>query len=111
MWSGAHRAPLQLIPFKELHGFLVFLRGRFCLECAEVSALARLGILLARIQPITTLNFSDHDLADGRPTQILPLRVSTRNVFRATLAGPCVTLPVRTSKRELCHGHCTLNPS
>src|SRR6266436_8201740 len=101
------------MPFEILHRFLVFLGRSFCLECTEVPSLPRLGIFLPGIQAVAAgFQFSDHDfyVVQGTPTQILPSRVSTLNVFKSTLAGPLVTFPVRTSKRDLCHGHCTLNP-
>jgi hypothetical protein len=69
--------------------------------------LSGLRIFLARIQPILAgFKFSDHEdfPSRGTPTQILPSCVSTLNVFKSTLAGPLVTLPVRASKHELCHG-------
>src|SRR5205807_8472658 len=100
----------NLLPFKVLHGFFVFFGRGLGLECTEISALPRLRVFLPGIQTITALNFSNHGcFVSSTPT--LPARVSTLNVFKSTLAGPLVTLPVRTSKQELCHGHCTLNPS
>src|SRR5215467_7107943 len=93
----------------------MFLRRSFRLERAEISSFPSFRIFLARIQTILAgVQFSDHygfSLARGTPTQILPSRVSTLNVFKFTLAGPLVTSPVRTSKQELCHGRCTLKPS
>ena len=49
-----------LASFKILNSLLVFLRGSFGLERAEISSLAGLRIFLSRIQSITALNFSDH---------------------------------------------------
>ena len=48
------------MPFEVLHGLLVFLRGRFGFERAEIAALASLRIFLSRIEAITALHFSDH---------------------------------------------------
>jgi len=102
------------MPLKELHGSFVFLGRSFRLKSAEIPSLPSLRILLPRVQPIfTRLKPSDHnDFSTERrtPTQTLPSRSSTLNVFRSTLAGPLVTFPVRTSKHELCHGHCTSKP-
>src|SRR5438034_881602 len=83
------------------------------LKRAEISSFPCLRIFLSRIQSITGFNFSDHDslLSGGNTMPVLPARVSIVKVFKSTLAGPLVTFPVRTSKHELCHGHCTLKPS
>jgi hypothetical protein len=81
----------RLIPFEILNSFLVLFGGGFGFERAEIAAFVRLRIFLSRIQTVTAFNFSDHDdfaAARGTPTQILPSRVSTLNVFRSTLAGP-----------------------
>src|SRR5687767_33292 len=52
------RLPLSL---EELHGALVLLCGRARLEGAEVAALPRLRILLARVEPILTgFQLPDH---------------------------------------------------
>src|SRR6266496_1984206 len=103
----------ESMPFEVLHRFFVFLRRSPCLERAEISSFPCLRILLSRIQSIAGFNFSDHDsvLSRGNTMPVLPSRVSIVNVFKSTLAGPLVTFPVRTSKHELCHGHCTLKPS
>src|SRR6266545_5272136 len=90
-----------LSPFEILNSFLVLFGGGFGFKRAEIAALVRLGIFLARIQTITAFNFSNHDCI-ARSTPIFPSRVSTWNVFKSTLAGPFVTLPVRMSKQELC---------
>ncbi len=48
--------------FKVLHRLLVFLCRSLCLEGAEVSALTRFWIFLARIQPILAgFQLPDHD--------------------------------------------------
>jgi hypothetical protein len=48
--------------FKVLHCLLVFLCRSFCLEGAEISALTRLRIFLARIQPVLAgFQLPDHD--------------------------------------------------
>jgi hypothetical protein len=40
------------LPFKVLHGALMFLCGRKCVEGAEVSALAGFWVFLARIETV-----------------------------------------------------------
>ena len=56
--QGAH----ELIPLEILNGAFVFLRRSLCLEGAEISSFARLGIFLARIQSILVgFEFPDHD--------------------------------------------------
>src|SRR5438477_9422 len=87
--------------------------GSIGLKRPEIPAFPGLWIFLPRIQPITGFKFSDHVdfVSRGRTMPTLPSRISTSKTFRSTLAGPLVTLPVRTSKHELCQGHCTLNPS
>src|SRR5262249_8004187 len=45
--------------------------------------------------------------AGVRRTRSLPSRTVASSVLRSSLAGPCVILPVRTSKQERCHGHIT----
>src|SRR5437588_11037834 len=101
-----------LAPFEILHRFFVFLGSRFCFECSEVSTFSGLRISLSRIQTIARFQFPDHGdfVLRGRRMPTLPSRISTLKIFRSTFAGPFVTLPVRTSKHELCHGHCTLKP-
>ena len=96
-----------LLPFEILHRFFVFLGGGFGLERAEVPTFPGLRIFLSRIQTVTGFQFPDHAdfVPRGRGTPTLPSRISTLRIFRSTLAGPLVTLPVRTSKHELCHGH------
>jgi hypothetical protein len=100
--------------FKVLHRLLVLLRRRFRLERAEISSFPRVRIFLAGIQPILAgfkfPNHGDFSVARGTPMHTSPSRVSTLKVFKFILAGPFVTLPMRTSKQELCHGHCTLQP-
>ena len=50
------------MPLEELHGFLMLLCRRARLERAEVTALAGLGIFLARIEPVFAGGeLSDHD--------------------------------------------------
>src|SRR2546423_10756114 len=96
-----------------LHRFLVLLRASFGFERPEVATFSGFRIFLSGVQTITGFQFSDHaDLVSrDRRMPTLPSRVSTLKVFRSTFAGPWVTFPVRTSKQELCQGHCTLNPS
>src|SRR6266581_6131650 len=103
----------ESIPFEVLHRFFVFLRRSACLERAQIPSLPCLRVFLSRIQSVAGFNFSDHDsfLSRGNIMPVLPARVSIVNVFKSTLAGPLVTFPVRTSKHELCHGHCTSKPS
>src|ERR1700686_406027 len=62
IWYRAQR-PLttELFPLEKLHGALVFLCGFERVECAEISALAGFGILLARVKTILArLQFPDH---------------------------------------------------
>jgi hypothetical protein len=48
---------------EELHCALVFLRRRARFERAEIPTLARLGILLSRVQPVlTALEFANHTI-------------------------------------------------
>ena len=50
------------MPLEILHGAFMFLRGFLSVKRAEVATLARLGILLARIEPVLSgFQFSDHD--------------------------------------------------
>jgi hypothetical protein len=94
--------------FKVLHSLLVLLRRSFRLESAEISSFPGPRIFLAGIKPILAgfqfPNHCDFSVARGTPMHTLPSRVSALKVFKFTLAGPFVTLPVRTSKKELCHG-------
>src|SRR5438132_10929578 len=94
--------------FEILNSFLVFFSGGFGFERAKVPAFPGLRILLARIQTVSAFNFSAHR---ANSKNAFSSRISIRNVFKSTFAGPWVTLPVRTSKRDLCHGHSTSKPS
>ena len=52
------------MPLEELHGFLMLLRRGARLERAEVTALAGLGILFARIEPVLAGGkFADHGVS------------------------------------------------
>src|SRR2546423_14499780 len=86
---------------------MVFFDDGVCFKGAGIAPIASLGIFLARDQAKTAFNFPNHRVTSKN---VFPSRTSIRNVFKSTFAGPCVTLPVRTSKRDLCHGHSTSNP-
>jgi hypothetical protein len=66
----------DLLPFEILHSFFVFLGCAFGFECAKVPASSGLRILLARIQPVAALNFSDHALS---PSYFVPKQRSDCN--------------------------------
>lgn len=58
------RAGTPAAVFEILHGSLMFLRRGAGLECAEVAALAGLGILLARVEAVTAgRKFATHRIA------------------------------------------------
>ena len=96
---------VQSMAFKVLHRLLVLLRRKLRLKRAEISSFPRVRIFLAGIQPILAgfkfPNHGDFSVARGTPMHTSPSRVSTLKVFKFILAGPFVTLPMRTSKQEL----------
>jgi hypothetical protein len=53
------------MPFEKLNGAFVFLSGGAALECAQVSSLAGLGVLLSRIQTVTAFNSFNHIFLPG----------------------------------------------
>lgn len=64
MKHGSHfnQEHKHLIPLEILNGAFVFLRRSLCLEGAEISSFACLGIFLARIKSIlAAFQFPDHD--------------------------------------------------
>ena len=52
------------MPLEELHGAFVFLRGRARPKGAQISGLARAGVLLSGIETILTgFELANHDVA------------------------------------------------
>jgi hypothetical protein len=78
-----------LVPFEELHGSLVFLRGRARFERAEIAPLPGLRVLLPGIQAILAgLQLTNHRaLFVGVSVTRIPTRLFVQSAFGAALSG------------------------